>query len=420
MNGENIKEDKNICKDCKAYLEKIADELEFSQSELDLLKKPKRVITFNIPLRMDSGEVRFFNGYRVQYNDALGPTRGGVRYHPDVNLEEVKILAFLMTLKSAVVDLPFGGAKGGIEVDPTNLSETELERLTREYIKAIHNFIGPGIDILAPDINTNEQVMAWVVDEYSKIKGQFVPEVAAGKPLELGGSQGRSIATGLGGAYILKRLLEIEKLNPKNLKIVIQGFGNVGFNLAKILDDWGYKIIALSDVRRGIYNENGLDIKEIILRQKERGFLPEIENIKKITNEELLTINCDVLIPAAISHQITKENANQIKAKIILEMANAPTTPEADEILFERGIKIIPDIIANAGGVIVSSFEFVQNSENRYWSEQEVFEKLEKKIIKSFDSIYSTSQREKCDLRFSAHIVAIRKILNAEKLRGVL
>ncbi|MFQ6084255.1 MAG: Glu/Leu/Phe/Val dehydrogenase [Candidatus Aminicenantia bacterium] len=415
-----IKHDKNICEVCNTRLENLLKEMKLSDLELSLLNRPKRVITFNIPVKMDSDEIRLFNGYRIQYNDALGPTKGGIRFHPDVDLEEVKTLAFLMTLKCSLAGLPFGGAKGGVEVDPKNLSKSELERLSRGYIREIHNFIGPKIDVPAPDINTDQQIMAWMVDEYSKTKGRFIPRVITGKPLELGGSRGRTVATGLGGAFILRRLIKREKLNPQKLRVVIQGFGNVGCNIAKVLSDWGYRIIAISDVRGGIYDENGLDVKEIILRQKEKGFIPEMENVKKITNKELLELDCDVLIPAAISHQITKENAHQIKAKIILEMANDPITPEADSILFKREIKVIPDIIANAGGVIVSYFEWVQNSTNEYWSEEKVFEKLEKKITKAFDRVSSTCQIEKCDLRLAANIVAIRKIIKAEKSRGNL
>lgn len=415
-----IKHDKNICEICNTRLENLLKDIKLSDSELMMLNRPKRVLTFNIPLRMDSGEIRYFNGYRIQYNDALGPTKGGIRFHLDVDLEEVKTLSFLMALKCAVSDLPFGGAKGGIEVSPKKLSQSELERLSRGYIREIHNFIGPHVDIPAPDINTDSQIMAWMVDEYSKIKGRFVPGVITGKPIELGGSRGRVVATALGGAFILRRLPEIEKLNPKKIKIVIQGFGNVGSNIAKILFDWGYKIIAVSDAKGGIYNEKGLDIKKIIQKQKEKGFIPEIEGIKKITNKELLELDCDVLIPAATSHQITKDNASAIKAKIILEMANAPTTPEADSILFKRDIKIIPDTIANSGGVIVSYFEWVQNSSNEYWPEKKVFKKLEAKITRAFDRVVSTCYSEKCDLRLAANMVAIRKIIQAEKLRGNL
>lgn len=405
---KNNKDDKNICLDCKTYLDVAAEKIGLSSSELDLLKKPRRVFSFSIPVRMDSGEVRFFNGYRVQYNSALGPTKGGIRFHPEVHLEEVKTLAFLMALKCALLELPFGGAKGGVEVDPKTLSKLELERLSRGFIKEVHTFIGPEIDIPAPDVNTNEEIMAWMVDEYSKIKGKFIPGVITGKPLELGGSRGRSIATGLGGAYILREFIKKEQLDVKNIRIAIQGFGNVGSNIAKILYSWGYKIIAVSDADKAIYNKEGLDVT--------KSNVSEIENGEEITNKELLELDCDVLIPAAISHQITEENTDRIKAKVILEMANAPITSRADKILFNKKIKIIPDILSNSGGVVVSYFEWSQNSANEYWSEREVFDRLEEKMIKAFDSIYSICLAENCDLRTAAHIKAIKRIIKVEKL----
>jgi len=356
----------------------------------------------------------------VQYNDALGPAKGGIRFHPDVDLEEVKMLSFLMALKCSLVGLPFGGAKGGIKIDPHTLSKTELERLSRAYIREVHNYIGPNIDIPAPDMNTNEQIMAWMVDEYSKLKGKFVPGVITGKPIELGGSQGRKIATAMGGAYVLRKFLKTNNIELEGLKVVIQGFGNVGGNIAKILHEWGCKIIAVSCAHGGIYDENGLDIPKIIEKAEPGKALPECDNAKKISNEELLALECDVLIPAATSHQITKENAKDIKTKIILEMANAPVTTKADTMLMERGINIIPDILANAGGVIVSYFEWVQNSRNEYWTEKEVLEKLQEKIESAYDSIAVTCKKEVCDLRSAAHTKAIKKILKAEKLRGSL
>lgn len=408
---------KNTYKDYQTYLQRLEHQLKLSPTELTLLKTPKRVFNFDIPLRMDSGEIKIFSGYRVQHNNSLGPTKGGVRFHPEINLEEMKILAFLMTLKCALVNLPFGGAKGGIKVNPENLSRSELERLSRAYIKELHNFIGPKIDIPAPDINTDEQIMAWMIDEYSKIKGKFIPGAITGKPIILGGSYGRIISTALGGAFILRKFLELEKFPSKNLRVAIQGFGNVGLNMAKILNEWRYKIVAISDVRGGIYNKNGLNIKEIMKKQIEPRIIPQLRNVKKITNKELLEIDCDVLIPAAISHQITRENADKIKAKIILGMANAPITPEADTILFNKGIKVIPDILANSGGVIVSYFEYVQNSTNEYWLEKEVFKKLEEKLNKALYSVFLACQTTKYDLRTAAYIIAVKKILEAERLR---
>lgn len=417
---EKIVDDKNICFDCKSHLDIIADKINLPSVERDFLKKPKRVFSFSIPLKTDSGEARFFNGYRVQYSDALGPTKGGIRFHQHVNLEEVKTLSFLMALKCSLLGLPFGGAKGGIEVNPETLSNSELERLSRGYIREIHNFIGPEIDIPAPDVNTNEKIMAWMVDEYSIIKGKFVPGVVTGKPLELGGSKGRAVATGLGGAYILREFIQKEKWDSSKIKIVVQGFGNVGFNIVKILDEWGYKIIALGDAEKSIYNKEGLNIKEIISKQKKEGIIPEISGVEKISNKELLELECDVLIPAAISHQITKENVHEIKAKVILEMANAPIAPKVDSILIDKKIKVIPDILSNSGGVVVSYFEWIQNSTNEYWSEKEVFDKLEKRMVEAFNLVYFSGQSEKNDLRTSAHIIAIKRIIKAEKLRGNL
>ena len=414
------KEDKNICRDCKFHIDHLTKSIKLSASETELLYKPKRTYSFHLPLKKDSGEVVFLNGYRVQYNDALGPTKGGIRFHPDVDIEEVKILAFLMALKCSLVGLPFGGAKGGIEVDPKNLSESERERMSRQFIREIHGFIGPKTDIPAPDVNTDEQVMAWMVDEYSKIKGKSIPAVITGKPIKLGGSEGRTVATALGGAYVLKRLLEQEKKEQKNVGVVVQGFGNVGANISKILYDWGYKILAVSDVKGGIFCKEGLNIKDILSKQVRKGMLPEERNFEKISNKELLELECDVLIPAAISHQITEENVDEVQAGTILEMANAPTTTVADRMLFKKGVKVVPDILANSGGVIVSYFEWVQNLSNKYWSEKDVFKKLEQKMITAFDSIFKICMSEKCDLRTAAHILAVKRILGAERARGNL
>jgi len=413
-------EDKDLCLDCVIHLKTLEEKTGINDLENELLKKPRRVLSFNISLRMDSGEVKFFNGYRVQYNDALGPAKGGIRFHPDVDLEEVKMLAFLMALKCSLVGLPFGGAKGGIKVDPHTLSQTELERLSRAYIREVHNYIGPNIDIPAPDMNTNAQIMAWMVDEYSKLKGKFVPGVITGKPIELGGSQGRKIATAMGGAYVLRKFLKTNDIKLKDAKIVIQGFGNVGGNIAKILHEWGAKIIAVSCSHGGIYDENGLDVIKLLNTCVPGEALPDTSGAKRISNKDLLELECDILIPAATSHQITKDNAKDIKTKVILEMANAPITTEADTILMERGINIIPDILANAGGVIVSYFEWVQNSRNEYWNEERVLQKLEEKIEAAYDSIAITCKQEVCDLRSAAHTKAIKKILKAEKLRGSL
>jgi glutamate dehydrogenase/leucine dehydrogenase len=399
----------------------VATKLALSSAEINLLQRPKRVFTFTIPLRKDSGEMVFLNGYRVQYNDALGPTKGGIRFHQHVDLDEVNTLSFLMALKCSLAGLPFGGSKGGVEVDPYTLSQAELERLARGYIREVHNFIGPDVDIPAPDVNTDEQIMAWMVDEYSKIKGRFTPAVITGKPLELGGSAGRVVATALGGCFILKELIKAKNLSPSNLRVAVQGFGNVGANMARILDEWGYKIVALSDQNKGFYNPQGLDVKKILHTQTKKGFLPdEFEGVEVITNEQLFTSDCDILVPAAVCCQINKENAGQIKASIVLEMANDPVLSEADVVLFSRSIDVVPDILADSGGVIVSYFEWLQNSSNDYWTEDKVFRKLAEKITKAFEQVWEKSQQENCNLRLASHILAVQRILVAEKLRGNL
>jgi glutamate dehydrogenase/leucine dehydrogenase len=368
---------------------------------------------------MDSGIVRVFNGYRVQYNDALGPTKGGIRYHEEVDLEEVKTLSFLMALKCSLADLPFGGGKGGVEVDPTKLSVGELERLTRGYVREIHQFIGPKIDVPAPDVNTNGQIMAWFVDEYSKIKGEFTPGVVTGKPIELGGSLGREEATALGGAFVLENFLKSTKKYKKGLKVAIQGFGNVGGNMAKILDNWGYKVVAISDVNGAFYDEKGLAINKVCDAQKGT-CKPDHFKGKKITNQELLYLPVDILIPAALSKQITSQNADKVKAKIIVEMANAPITEEADAILEKKGITVIPDILANSGGVIVSYFEWVQNSSNEYWTKERVNESLEEKIGLAFKKAFDFKTKNDMSFREACYGIAIDRILKAERLRGTV
>ena len=417
-----MKTDKNICIDCNTRLNALLSGMNFAESELEILQRPKRVFTFTVPLVCDSGEIKLFNGYRVQYNDALGPTKGGLRFHPEVNLEEVKNLAFLMALKSALVGIPFGGAKGGIEVDVRELSGGELERLSRSFIRETHAFIGERVDIPAPDVNTDERIMGYMVDEYSKIKGEFIPGVVTGKPIVLGGSLGRTEATALGGSYVLNKYLETIKKEPKDTSVVIQGFGNVGSNMARILHDNGFKILAVSDVNGAIYNKKGLDIKEIFSMQTENGVIPNVKKVDKLTNEEMLELDCDVLIPAALSHQITAENAGNIKAEIILEMANEPISTNADPILHEKDILVIPDILANAGGVIVSYFEWVQNTSNDYWSKEKVYEELESRIIEALSLLlekYNKMDKEE-DLRSVAYSIALEKILKAEKFRGRL
>ena len=410
----------NVCIDCYNQVDKVAKILNLGQAELDILTIPKRILTFSFPVKLDAGEIRYFTGYRVQFNDARGPTKGGIRFHPEVNLEEIKTLAFLMTLKCAVVNIPYGGAKGGIMIEPKRFSKQELEGISRGYIREINSFIGPDVDIPAPDVNTDSKIMAWMLDEYEKLKGMHVPAAITGKPIALGGSKAREFSTSMGGAYVLQELADTFDMKPKKTNVAVQGFGNVGMNIARILHEWGYKVVAVSDSKSGIYNAKGLNIKDVILHKDKTGRLVKFKGSKEISNEELLELKTDVLIPAALEDQITKKNANNVKAKLIIEMANRPITPEADDILLDKNIFVMPDILANAGGVVVSYFEWVQNSMNFYWSEQEVLDKLKKYMTDAVKQLSKVCADFRCDMRKSLYINAIQKILEAEKLRGNL
>ena len=407
----------NVCINCYNQVDKVAKLLNLGQAELDILTIPKRILTFSFPVKLDSGDIRYFTGYRVHFNDARGPTKGGIRFHPDVNLEEIKTLAFLMTLKCAVVNLPYGGAKGGIMVEPKRFSEEEIEKMSRGYIREINGFIGSDIDIPAPDVNTDAKIMAWMLDEYEKLKGRHAPATITGKPIALGGSKAREFSTSIGGAYVLQELADKK---PKKTSVAVQGFGNVGMNIARILNEWGYKVTAVSDSKSGIYNPIGLNIKNIINHKEKTGKLAKFKGAKEISNEALLELKTDVLVPAALEDQITKKNADNIKAKLILEMANRPITPEADDILLDKNIFVMPDILANAGGVVVSYFEWVQNSMNFYWSEKEVLERLRTYMTNAVKELSKVCIDFKCDMRKSLYINAIKKILEAERLRGNL
>ena len=414
---QHDKEDKNICVDCQRRIQGVINTEDLSEKEVDLLSRPKRTVTFSIPVRMDSGEIKYFNGYRVLYNNARGPGKGGIRFHAGVDLEEVKILAFLMSLKCAVVNIPFGGAKGGVEVDPRNLSDAERERLSRGFIREAYTFIGEQIDIPAPDVNTDAQVMAWMVDEYANIHGSFVPGIVTGKPLALGGSVGRETATSLGGAYVLSTYLQHSKKDVKGVTVAVQGFGNVGMHIARILDEWGARVVAVSDSKRALYNKEGLDIQSII-DMRDNGALVVASDMQEISNTELLLLDVDVLIPAAISRQITEQNASDVKASIILEMANDPVSIEADTILRKKGVVVIPDIIANAGGVIVSYFEWVQNGTNEHWDLEKVERKLKDLIVTALSGVLEMcSPDDHYRLRSKMYQIAIDRILEAERLR---
>lgn len=400
----------------KKQLEEVAQKIKLDKTIHSILAEPERIIQVDIPVKMDNGEEKSFKAYRVQHNSARGPTKGGIRYHPDVTLDEVKALAMWMTWKCAIADLPFGGAKGGVTVNPKKLSKTELERLSREYIKAIKDYIGPKKDIPAPDVYTNPQIMAWMLDEYERQTGKHSPGVITGKPIELGGSLGRDTATAQGGVFVLEKVMK--KLRVKEKTVAIQGMGNVGGNTALMLHKKGFKIIALSDSKGGIYDKKGLDPKKVLEHKKKTNSVINFSGSKNISNKGLLELPVTILIPAALENQIIKENAENIKAKIILELANGPTTPQADRILFKKKIFVVPDVLANAGGVTVSYFEWVQNNQGYYWELKEVNEKLEKIMKKAFKSVYETSQKYKTHMRTAAQILAVERVAQAIKLRG--
>ncbi|GIW67063.1 MAG: glutamate dehydrogenase [Candidatus Parcubacteria bacterium] len=460
----------NIYENTLAKIRKLSDlliKIEYDKRKIEeflkVLSFPQRIIKVFIPLKRDNDEIEIFEGYRVQHNNFLGPYKGGIRYFPEVDENEIKTLALLMTLKCSLVGLPLGGAKGGIKVDPKNLSETELEELSREYVRKIYDFIGPDKDIPAPDVNTNSKIMDWMVDEYLRhatyqnlpgftpdnipglkpdksgnhpgnLSGDYpgntsgnhpgnLSDLSArypgniqkihllkatftGKSIENGGIEGREEATGKGGEIVLNKLVEKLNLNKKELTVAIQGFGNVGYNLANFLYQNDYKIVALSDSKGGIYSEKGFNPELVMEYKKEKGIIG-----KDLTNEELLELDVDILIPAALENVITKDNAHKIKAKIILEMANNPITEEADEILNQKGLIVVPDILANAGGVIVSYFEMLQNMENRKWSREETFQKLEEYLSKTFDKVWELSQKYEISLRNSALLMALNRLL---------
>jgi glutamate dehydrogenase/leucine dehydrogenase len=368
---------------------------------------------------MDDGRVEVFPSFRIQYNTARGPTKGGIRFHPAVDADEVEELAFLMALKCAVADIPFGGAKGGVKVDPSRLSTGELERLSRAYIKAYHRDIGPERDIPAPDVNTDGQIMAWMRDEYESIAGTQAPGVITGKPPKLGGSEGRASATSLGGAVILDRYVEATGQDPEGLTVAIQGFGNVGSWAARLLHDAGATITAVSDITGGYYDPKGLDIPTVYEHVAAEGDLASFDDAAEITNEELLTLDCDVLMPAAIGHVLTEDNADDVQADYVLEAANGPTTYAADQILTERGITCVPDIFANAGGVTVSYFEWAQNIQHFSWSEAEINDQLEERFVKAHKALRETMEAHDLTMRTAAFVNAIERVHHATEMRGL-
>lgn len=413
--------------DASKRLEKTLSYTNISQDSLNRLKYPKASLTVSIPVRMDDGSLQVFPGYRVRYDDTRGPGKGGVRYHPNVSLDEVQSLAFWMTFKCALLNLPFGGAKGGITVNPKELSKQELERLSRGYIEAIADFIGPDVDILAPDVYTNEMIMGWMMDEYSIIKRRISPGVVTGKPITMGGSQGRTSATAMGAFYAINTILPKLSQLPEQTTVAIQGFGNVGGILAELLAKVGYKVVAVSDSQGGIYTEKGLDIPSIRQYKKEGYPMTAVYCSKSvcnivehdtISNAELLALDVDVLIPAALENQITAANAHDIRAKFIFEVANGPITSEADEILEQKGIYVFPDILINAGGVTVSYFEWVQNRSGLYWNLTEVNEKLKEKMIIETEQTWNIAQEFSVSMRTAAYIHAINRLGEALDAKG--
>lgn len=399
---------------------KIATEkLNLSKGIFEVLKKPKRAIVVSVAIKMDDDEIGVFNACRVQHWDARGPFKGGIRYYPGISLEEVTALAMLMTWKCAIADIPYGGAKGGVCCNPKKMSIGELERLTRRYVSLIFEYLGPHRDIPAPDIYTNAQTMAWIMDTYSQIKGYSVPESVTGKPVEIGGSEGRTEATSRGVVFCIEEAAKAQNLKLKDATVAIQGFGTVGYNAAKIIHDIGCKVVAVSDSTGGIRCSGGLNPNDVLAHKSKTHSVLNYKNCANISNEEVLEIKCDILIPSALGNQIRQDNADKIEAKIVAEGANGPTTPQADRILHEKGISLIPDILANSGGVTVSYFEWVQNLTREHWTIQEVNEKLERKMKKAFDDVYKLSESEHSDMRTAALMLGVGRVASAIKTRGL-
>ncbi|KAA0561195.1 MULTISPECIES: Glu/Leu/Phe/Val dehydrogenase [Bacillaceae] len=411
--GENL----NLFTSTQHVINDALSKLGYTEEMYELLKEPIRMLTVRIPVRMDDGSIKVFTGYRAQHNDAVGPTKGGVRFHPEVDEEEVKALSMWMSLKCGIVDLPYGGGKGGIICDPRTMSFTELEKLSRGYVRAISQIVGPTKDIPAPDVYTNSQIMAWMMDEYSRLRENDSPGFITGKPIVLGGSQGREKATAQGVTICIDQAAKKRGIDIKGARVVIQGFGNAGSFLAKFMHDAGAKVIAISDAHGALHDPAGLDIDYLLDRRDSFGTVTTLfENT--ISNKELLELECDILVPAAISNQITEENVYDIKASIVVEAANGPTTFEATRILSERGILLVPDVLASAGGVTVSYFEWVQNNQGYYWTEEEVNEKLHAKLVEAFNNVYETSQNRRVNMRLAAYMVGARKMAEASRFRG--
>jgi glutamate dehydrogenase (NAD(P)+) len=385
-----------------------------------ILANPKRVLTVSLPVKMDNNEIKVFTGFRSQHNDARGPYKGGIRYHPQVSIDEVKALSMWMTWKCAVADIPYGGGKGGIICNPKEMSEDELERLTRRYAYAISDIIGPRTDIPAPDVYTGGKEMAWIMDTYSALKGNFMqPEIITGKPLAIGGSLGRTEATGRGLSFTVREAAKRLKINMNTATVVVQGFGNAGQYTAQFLEEQGAKVIAVSDSNGGVSNNDGIQVGALRKHKEKKGSVVGFPGTRPISNEDLVEMECTILVPAALENQITSKNAGKIKAKIVAEAANGPTTPDADDILYKNGIMVIPDILANGGGVTVSYFEWLQNLRREYWKEDEVNQRLDRNISKAFSDVYETHDQYTVNMRKASTLLAIKRVVEATKIRGI-
>jgi glutamate dehydrogenase (NAD(P)+) len=412
-------EDLNPFRIAMRQFDTAAEKLQLEPGLREILRRPRRALLLSLPVKMDDGSTRVFQGFRVQHNNSRGPCKGGIRYHPNVSYDEVQALASWMTWKCATVNIPFGGAKGGIICDPKHMSKGELERLTRRYAYEISAIIGPAIDIPAPDVYTDGQVMAWIMDTYSMTQGHSAPGVVTGKPLFLGGSEGRNEATARGCVFVIRAACAVKKIDLAKATAAIQGFGNAGSIAAELLAKDGVKVIAVSDSSGGILNRKGLDVPAVVAHKHKTGSVVGFPGSEPISSEEVLELECDILVPAALENQLTLANAPQVKAKIVAEAANGPTTPGADAILHEKGVLVLPDILANAGGVTVSYFEWVQDLQELFWDEDDVNRKLEKVMVKAFNDVHATATKYKVDMRTGAYILAIDRVATATRSRGI-
>jgi glutamate dehydrogenase (NAD(P)+) len=416
---EAFREELNPFEIAKQQFNRAADYLDLDASVRNVLQNPKRQLIVSIPVKMDGGDVQVFEGYRVQHNIARGPAKGGIRYHPNVTLDEVKALASWMTWKCATVGIPYGGGKGGVICDPKRMSMNELERLTRRYAFEIAPIIGPDRDIPAPDVYTDEQTMAWIMDTISMVRGHTELGVVTGKPISLGGSQGRREATARGCLYALREACKVKGLSLKGARVAVHGFGNAGANIARLVAADGARVVAACDSKAGLYSESGIDIPAALRHKTETESLAGLGGTKAISPEDIVGVDCDILLPAALENAITLANVGQVKAKIIAELANGPTTPGADRVLADQGVLLVPDILANAGGVTVSYYEWVQDQYSFFWSEKQINETLEQAMRKAFNEVYQTAQRYGTDMRTGAYILAVDRVSEATRVRGI-